>query len=278
MRIGIRAHDIKHNNLDELGKIAHEKNIKSFHFAPKKVINEFEIEKGSLTPGMAQYINRILQKHELNISILGSYINLANPDDGELNEALEIFKEHIRFAKYLGCSIVATETGCYNREYVYTEKNNTEEAFQRSLNSMKAIVEEAEKFGIVVVIEGSVEHVINTPKRLKRALDSIKSNNLQVLFDPINFIDENNYDKMDEIIKESFQLFGDRIVSIHTKDFEYKNGIFKRVPIGTGQFNYILLLSLIKYKKPYIDVIIEDSLPEYQEASIKYIEEMYKKL
>lgn len=278
MRVGIRAHDIGDYNLDKLGEIAHKKNIKSIHFAPKKVITEFEIRKGSLTPGLAQYINQVLQKYELNISVLGCYINLANPNDDELSEAVDIFKEHIRFAKYLGCSIIATETGCYNREYSYTEKNHNEEAFQRSLNSMKWIVEEAEKFGIVVAIEGSIEHVINTPQRLRRALDGVKSNNLQVLFDPINFIDESNCENMDEIIKDSFQLFGDRIVSIHTKDFEYKNGKFKRVPIGTGQFNYPLFLSILKEKKPYIDIILEDTVPEDQEASVKYIEEMYKKL
>lgn len=278
MRIGIRAHDLEYNNLEELAEIATKKNIKSFHFAPKKVIKEFDVAKGSLTPGIAQYINQIFQKHQLNISVLGAYINLANPNDYELNEALESFREHIRFAKYLGCSIVATETGCYNREYIATEKNNTEEAFQRSLNSMKIIVEEAEKFGIIVAIEGSIEHVINTPQRLKRALDSIKSNNLQVLFDPINFIDETNYEEMDEIIKESFKLFGDRIVSIHTKDFKYQTGKFQRVPIGTGQFNYPLFISMLKEKKPFIDIILEDTVPETQDASVKYMEEIYKKL
>lgn len=278
MRIGIRAHDIEHDNLEELAEIAHKKNIKSFHFAPKKVIKEFEVKKGCLTPGLAQYIKNIMRKNELNISILGSYVNLSNPNDEELNEEIETFKEHIRFAKYMGESVVATETGCYNREYVYTEKNDTEEAFKRSLNSIKAIVEEAEKFGIVVGIEGSIEHVMSNPQKLKRLLDNVKSNNLQIVFDPVNLIDASNYDKMDEIIKESFQLFGDRIICIHTKDFIYKDGKLQRVSIGTGQFNYPLLLSLIKERKPFIDIILEETVNEDRGASIKFIEEMYKKL
>lgn len=36
MRIGIRAHDIEHDSLEELAEIANKKNIKSFHFAPKR--------------------------------------------------------------------------------------------------------------------------------------------------------------------------------------------------------------------------------------------------
>lgn len=62
MRIGIRAHDIEHDSLEELAEIAHKKNIKSFHFAPKKVINEFHIKKGCLTPGFAQYVKIFCEK------------------------------------------------------------------------------------------------------------------------------------------------------------------------------------------------------------------------
>ena len=278
MRIGIRGHDIGHYEIDKIGQIMNTKKLKSVQFVAKKIISEFEITKGSMTPGMAQYINDTLRNHGVNISILGCYINLANPDDNELNELLDTFKEHIRFAKYLGCSIVGTETGALNREYVYTDKNNTEEAFQRSLNSIKILVEEAEKFGVIVGIEGVTKHVMNTPERLKKALDNVNSNNLQVIFDPINFIDESNYDKQDEIIKKSFDLFGDRIMIMHAKDFVYKDGEVRQVSIGKGQFNYPLLLSLVKQKKPHIDIILEDTVPEDLDSSIKYIEEMYKNL
>lgn len=278
MRIGIRGHDIGNYRLDQIGQIMNDKKLKSVQFVAKKIISEFEVTKGSMTPGMAQYINETFQKYGINISILGCYINLANPDDKELNELLDTFKEHIRFAKYLGCNIVGTETGALNREYIYTEKNNTEEAFQRSLNSIKVLVEEAEKFGVSVGIEGVTKHVMNTPERLKRALDSVKSNNLQVIFDPINFIDESNYERQDEIIKKAFELFGEKIAMIHAKDFVYKDGKVQQVSIGKGQFNYPLLLSLVKKRKPYIDIILEDTIPEDLDSSIKYIEEVYNSL
>lgn len=276
MRIGVRGHDIGNYSLNELGQIMKEKNLKSIQFVPKKVLKDFEVNKGSITPGMAQYIKNTLGKHDINISILGCYINLANPDSDELNDLLDTFKEYIRFAKYLDCNIVGTETGALNKEYVYTEKNHTEEAFERSLNSIKTLVDEAEKFGVIVGIEGVTKHVMNTPERLKRALDSINSNNLQVIFDPINFIDESNYQKQDEIIKKSFDLFGDKIVIIHAKDFVYNDGKIKQVSIGKGQFNYPLLLSLIKEKKPYIDIILEDTVPEDIDSSIAYIENIYQ--
>jgi sugar phosphate isomerase/epimerase len=214
----------------------------------------------------------------VNVSILGCYINLAHPEDEELNKLLDSFKEHIRFARDFGCSIVGTETGALNKEYVYTPQNNTEKAFQRTLNSIKILVEEAEKFGVFVAIEGVAKHVINTPERMKRVIDNVQSNNLQVIFDPVNLIDESNYHKQDDIIRSSFELFGDRIVAIHAKDYVYEDGKIKLATIGRGQFNYPLLLSLIKERKPYIDVLLENTTQNDIDESIKYIKETYNRV
>jgi len=65
---------------------------------------------------------------------------------------------------------------------------------------------------------------------------------------------------------------------IHAKDFVYEDGKVKQVSIGEGQFNYPLLLSLVKEKKPYIDIILEDTVPSDSDSSIKYLEELYLKL
>ena len=278
MKIGVRCHDVIHSNLDELAQKVQEKNLTGVQFALTKVKIGFKPTKGCITPGMAKHIRDTFSKHNVNISILGCYINLAHPEDRELNELLDSFKEYIRFAREFGCSIIGTETGALNKEYVYGPENNTEEAFQRTLNSIKILVEEAEKFGVIVGIEGVAKHVINTPERMKRVLDNIKSNNLQVIFDPVNLINEENYEKQDEIVKKSFELFGDRIVAIHAKDYVYEDSEIKLASIGKGQFNYPLLLSLIKEKKPYIDVLLESTTSEDIDEAIKYVTKTYNDL
>ena len=278
MKIGVRCHDIIHSNLDELGQKVQEKNITGVQLALKKANIGFKSTKGCITPGMAKHIRDTFSKYNVNIDILGCYINLAHPEDKELKELLDSFKEHIRFARDFGCSIIGTETGALNKEYVYGPENNTEEAFQRTLSSTKILVEEAEKFGVIVGIEGVAKHVINTPERMKRVLDNIKSNNVQVIFDPVNLINEENYDKQDEMVKRSFELFGDRIVAIHAKDYVYEDGEIKLASIGKGQFNYPLLLSLIKERKPYIDVFLENSTKDDIDYSINYLTEIYNKL
>lgn len=275
MRLGIRCHDVIHNNLEELGKNIQEKNLKCVHLALQKIKADFDMNKAHITTGMAKHVKDVLAKHDITIDILGCYINLANPDDDELNILLNKFKEHIRFVRDFGCTLVGTETGALNKEYVYGPENNTEEAFLRTLNSIRVLVKEAEKFGVIVAIEGVAKHVINTPERMKRVLDNIDSNNVQVIFDPVNFIDEKNYKDQEEMIRKSFELFGDRIVAVHAKDFIYEDNEIKLAPIGRGLLNYELLLSLIKERNPYMDIFLESTKPEHVDESIAYINEVY---
>lgn len=275
MRLGMRCHDVIHSNLENLNEALKEKNFKCVHFALKKVKTGFDINKTHITPGMAKHIRDIFAKNDISIDILGCYINLAHPDDSELKMLLNKFKEHIRFARDFGCSLIGTETGALNKEYVYGPENNTEEAFLRTLNSVKVLVKEAEKFGVIIAIEGVANHVINTPERMKRMLDNIHSNNLQVIFDPVNYMTTDNYKDQDELIKKSFELFGDRIVAVHAKDFICEDNEIKLAPIGKGLLNYELLLSLLKEKNPYIDIFLESTKPEHVDDSIDYITKMY---
>lgn len=276
MRIGVRCHDVIHSNLEELSENIQEKSLKSVHLALQKVKTGFDMKNAHITPGMAKHVRDTFAKHDISIDILGCYVNLAHPDDFELNKLLNKFKEHIRFARDFGCSLIGTETGALNKEYMYGPENNTEEAFLRTLNSVKELVKEAEKFGVIVAIEGVARHVINTPERMKRILDSIDSNNLQVIFDPTNYMTADNYKNQDEmIIKKSFELFGDRIVAIHAKDFICEGNEIKSAPIGKGVLNYELLLSLAKENNPYIDIFLEETKPENIDDSIKYVTKIY---
>jgi sugar phosphate isomerase/epimerase len=278
MRFGMRCHDVIHNNLEDLADSIQEKNFKSVHLALTKVKTDFDFKKSNITPGMAKHVRDTFGKRGISIDILGCYVNLAHPDDAELKNLLDRFKEHIRFARDFGCSLVGTETGALNKEYVYGPENNTEEAFLRTLNSVKELVKEAEKFGVIVAIEGVAKHVINTPERMKRVLDNIDSNNLQVIFDPTNYITTENYENQDELIKKAFDLFGDRIVAIHAKDFICEDNEIKLAPIGKGLLNYELLISELKGKYPYIDIFFESTKPEHVDDSIEYITNMFNSI
>lgn len=209
--IGIRAHDIDDPSIENVVNIIANKGLSSVQLALGKSLKDINSELGSLSPGFAQKIRRVFDKQDIQIAVLGCYFNMIHPDQTERRKGMERFKEHLRFARDFGCSIVGTETGNVHAEIVYTEENFTEQPFLEVVESVKELVEEAERFGVIVGIEGGINHPIHTPERMKRLLDLVPSNNLQVIYDPANFISMNNYLVQEGVIREAFELFGDRM-------------------------------------------------------------------
>lgn len=276
--IGIRAHDIGKMPVRELAKEIAKKGFSCTHLALQKAITDFDYSFGKLNSGMAKEIREAFYKEGVFISVLGCYINPVHPDEKIRRESLERFKEHIRFARDFGCNIVATETGSLNYDWSYTPENSSPKAFEMIVESVAELVHEAEKFGVIVCLEGVTVHTVSTPEIMKNVLDRINSNNLQVLFDPANLLDAKNVKNQREMMSEAFELFGDRINIIHAKDFVVENELKKSVPIGKGLLDYPFLIKYLKEQKPGIEILIEDAKPESMEYSKHYIEHLLGKV
>ncbi len=278
MRIGIRAHDVKADTFEQL---VEEINREGFHccqLALSKAIKEFPTNKEAMTPGMALYMKEVFAKNSVDVAVLGCYLNLANPDKEQLADIIDTYKRHIRFASLLGCGLVGTETGACNTEYKFEPFSHTEEALEIFIKGLRQVVEYAEKLGVIVGIEPVHKHIMNNAKRTRQVLDAINSPNLQVIFDPVNLLNEENYMNHEEIIKEFVELNGKEIAIIHAKDFVIKDGVLKSVPSGQGMLNNDLLLSYIKKEKPFIHVLLEDTKPENAMQSREFMENKYASL
>ncbi|MEK9197407.1 sugar phosphate isomerase/epimerase family protein [Ureibacillus sp. 179-F W5.1 NHS] len=278
LNIGIRAHDIDNLPLEELVSVIASKGLTAVQLALGKSFREMNTSLGSLSPGFAHHIGSVFKQKGIQIAILGCYINMIHPDCHVRRKELERFKEHIRFARDFGCSIVGTETGNVNPDIVYTEENFKEQPFYEVVESVKELVEEAEKFGVIVGIEGGINHPIHTPQRMKRLLEEIPSNHLQVIYDPANFISMDNYEHQEEVIQEAIELFGDKIVALHAKDFIIENNWVKIVPVGQGLLNYEVIFKSIKQKKPFLNVLMEGTREPYIDGSMKYLKEKYSNI
>ena len=171
--------------------------------------------------------------HGVQIAVLGCYVNPIHPDPMTRKSLLGLFKEHLRYARDFGNGLVALETGSVNADYSPHPENHGETAFQQSLASIAELVAEAEKFGVIVGIEAVTSHVVSTPQKMRRMLDTVASNNLQVVFDPVNLLSLENHHEQERVIGESLELFGDRIAIIHAKDFVVENGQFKMYKRGS---------------------------------------------
>ncbi|MEH7254934.1 sugar phosphate isomerase/epimerase [Neobacillus niacini] len=275
INLGIRAHDIENRPLEELVKEIAGKGLTSVQLALSKSFADINTETGSLSPGLAHYIGSAFAKHDIQIAVLGCYFNMIHPNHVERKKGIERFKEHIRYARDFGCSIVATETGNVNPEIIYTEENFKEEPFLEVVESVSELVNEAEKFGVIVGIEAGVNHPIYSPKVMKRLLDTIDSNNLQVILDPVNLLTIETYKNQEEIFQEAMDLFGDRVVIVHAKDFVIEENQLVPTAVAKGLLNYDYILNLLKQKKPKINLLLEETIEPYIDESVGFLKEKY---
>lgn len=280
MQLGIRLHDIEKAPLERRLEIAHEQGFKCGHLALGKVISEYPTDNGALTPGLAMYLRKQFAKNDLDIAVLGCYLNLATPDEEALKKNVERYKAHIRFNSLLGSGVVGTETGAVNTGYKYEEANHSDEALKIFINNVKPVIRYAEQMGVIFAIEPVFKHIVCNPKRARIVLDEIGSPNLQIIFDPVNLLDISNYENRNEIIDEAIELLGPDIAMVHLKDFKVNEGKMDSVACGTGEMgdSYERILKFVKERKPFAHATLENTVPENAVATREYIQGIYDRL
>lgn len=270
MNVGIRAHDLPKQPLNSLVTDLSQRGLNSVQLALNKSF-DFDTSLGCLNPGMAHHIGHAFRRHDIQIAVLGCYVNIIHPDSSERRHALARFKEHLRFARDFSCSIVGTETGNVHADIVYTEENFREEPFREVVHSVQELVEEAERFGVIVGIEPGVNHPLHSPEKVGRMLDMVNSNNLQIIFDPVNFLTIDNYMQQREIFQKAIDSWGDRVAVIHAKDFVVEEGVIYPAPLGKGLLDYAFLFERLGPRKPYINVIMDEIEADDIESGIAFL-------
>ena len=139
MQLGIRLHDTRPLPFEERIADVHQLGFSCGHLALSKVIEEFSTADEALTPGLAMYIKNVFARNQVDIAVLGCYLNLADPNKEQLAATVHRYMAHIRFASWLGCGVVGTETGAPNETYTFTPECHTEEALQTFIENLKKI-------------------------------------------------------------------------------------------------------------------------------------------
>jgi L-ribulose-5-phosphate 3-epimerase len=274
IRIGVRAHDFGCLSAGELAAKISAKHLVCTQLALGKAIAGLNLKPGALNPGLAFEIGEAFQKHGVQIAVLGCYVNPIHPDPTKRKSLLGLFKEHLRYARDFGNGLVALETGSISADYSPHPGNHGEPAFQQSLASIAELVAEAEKFGVIVGIEAVTSHVVSTAQKMKRMLDTVASNNLQVVFDPVNLLSLENHHEQERVIGESLELFGDRIAIIHAKDFVIEKGQIKCVSAGLGRLRHDLVMKFAAKERPGISIVLEDTNEQTAQDSREFLRQV----
>jgi sugar phosphate isomerase/epimerase len=276
MAYGTLAHVPGKLPLAELvGRLQANEELDFVQLALSKAVADIDTGIGRLNPGMAHHIGEAFSKAGIRIGVLGCYINPVHPDPAARQLEIKRFKEHIRFAHWLGVPTVATETGDL-------ELHSDEEAgWSILLETVKELVEEAEKWGVHIGLEPVSTHTLSTPEKMRRILDDIPSSNLGVVFDPCNLVDKQHLELQDDMVEKSFRLFGDRIVLVHIKDIivtepgaGWGGAAWDYVQAGKGIFHAKEFFVKLREHKPFVDISLEALKPHEINEGIRAVKNL----
>ena len=282
MQIGIRLHDVntglaaEFQTMEKRAEKAREEGFSCVHLAFSKVIKGAVFDDCALNEGLAMYSKRVFARNELDVAVLGCYLNLAHPDPEKLRDIQSRYFGHIRVAALMGAGVVGTETGAPNPEYKMDANTHTDEALETFIRGLAPVVECAEHYGVTVAIEPVWKHIVYNADRAVKVLGAIASPNLRIIFDPVNLLYPGNIAERESVIADAIEKLGDRIAVVHLKDFVPAGDDLKSIAAGTGEMDYKQILRFVKQRKPYIQATLENTTNENAVSSRQLLERIYE--
>lgn len=279
IQFGMRCHDLcPKMEMERLFEEIKANDIHQVQLAFKKSITNYDFSTGHYSAGFGRYIASQLEKNDIHVAVLGCYINPTHPIEAKREAEVARFIEHLRYARAMGADMVGTETGRLDPDMQVVPDTRTEGAYQLLLKSFRQIVAAAEKLGVIVGVEGVFDHTLYSPAMMKRFLEDMDSPNVEVILDPVNLIHPEEVDCQEDVIKKAFAYYGDRITMMHMKDFVFEGRSQKYRHVGEGLFHYEPLMKLVKEKKPYITMLMENSSKDRFRQDTQFLQDIYDRV
>ncbi|WP_426448030.1 sugar phosphate isomerase/epimerase family protein [Paenibacillus sp. S-38] len=276
---GILAHNFGRLPLEELADRVAGAGLASVQLALAKALSDVDSATGKLSPGLANHVGEAFAKRGVRIASLGCYINPVHPDPELRKQELRRFKEHLRFCRDFGASVVATETGKLDTFKADEPDRYEEKAFETLRSSVLELAEEADKWGVTVGIEPAYTLVIHSTEGMLRLLEEVPTSTLGVVLDPCNLLNASLIDRQHEIISAAFDALADRTVLFHAKDIrKTASGGTEYTPLGTGELDYPHFLRLVKERKPHCHITMEGLEPDQIAPSLDFFRKAWNEV
>jgi sugar phosphate isomerase/epimerase len=188
----------------------------------------------TLTDERAREIIETYRGRGVEVTAIGVFTNLLEPDERELDENIDYFERHMEIAEANGVLYVSTETGFVpGRRGVQLE--TYESAFARLVLSFQRLAVAAARHGVHVCLESCVLDPVPSAKRTRDFIAQVGSDRIKVLLDPANLIANSSEEDM-------FRYLAPHIGYFHGKDRKVNDA--KGRVVGDGDIDWPLFLDL----------------------------------
>ena len=268
MKIGVRAHDYGRRGVEECAILMHKEGYEAVQLAiPKTFTGIMKYE--DITEGLLNNIREAFCTQQVEIAVLGCYMDLSHPDKETRQAAVSTFCRCLRYSKIIGAKMTGSETA-----YGHLSKMEKHRRFPYMLDSLKRLAEEAERLDVWMGIEPVAWHPLEDTETAAETLHILGSSHVKIILDPANILERPKEINQSAYWKRCLDLLGNSIEAVHLKDFKVDSaGNYIPTLLGEGVMEYDALEKWLA-DRPEMPVLREEMNPAAAGRELKYMREM----
>ena len=210
-----------------------------------------------IDPELCDKIREEMSARNITMTALGGTYNMIHPDLQRRADGLRNLRVLASACERLGTSVITLCTGTRDPDNMWRRHpdNDTPEAWDDLVVSMRQAIEVAEEYQVTLAFEPEVANVVDSAIKARRIIDQIGSPYLKVVMDGANIFHTGELPRMREILDEAFALLGEHIAFAHAKDLD-RDGEAGHLAAGKGLLDYDQYLSLLHNVAPDVPIIL----------------------
>lgn len=219
-------------------------------------------------------IRKDMGARNITMTALGGTYNMIHPDVQRRADGLRNLRVLAAACKRLGTSVITLCTGSRDPDNMWRRHpdNDTPEAWDDLVVSMRQAIEVAEEYQVTLAFEPEVANVVDSAIKARRIIDQIGSPYLKVVMDGANIFHTGELPRMREILDEAFALLGDHIAFAHAKDLD-RDGEAGHLAAGKGLLDYDQYLSLLNDINPDVSIILHGLSEAEVDGCVSFLRE-----
>lgn len=237
MKIGCRAHDYGRHSAQQLAAILQEAGYQAAQVAMPRAI-EGIADYEHIAPQQLEEIRTGFARQAVEISVLGCYQDLSDPDPDKRAAAVANVCRVLAWQKAAGGRCVGSETS-----YLHLDAGQRAERRPLAEDSILRIVEAAAKADAAFAVEPVYWHPLDSLEAVQHLMDRVADpEHLHFIFDPANVLEYRDISRQETLWRDWLALLGPRVDAMHIKDFVYgpthAYDTYTPLPLGEGCMRY----------------------------------------
>lgn len=274
MKLGMYSIEIRRPTTEGLFSAIRDAGFSQVQFDFSSVCDEqmpLNIERG-----LVGDVRRTADRYGVEIAAVNGTFNMIHPDKAEREDGYNRFATVAAACRELDCEFVTLCTGSRNATnmWAWHDGNLEPSAWDDLLVSTEKVLEQAERYDLVLGIECEPNNCVNSAEKARGLLDTFRSPRLKIIMDIANLFQkgEARRENVRSIMDKAFDLLGNDIYLAHGKDIKQGDGLdYTYAGNGIVDFDYFLdKLEQVGYRGGMILHGIKDE--RYFPDSVAFVE------